>query len=148
MHFVTEADWELQDPLIKALQGAAGSRLYPCVEVNSNQPIWHLDLHFDVDQMDAGYWRRFVVASVEQVTATLDGHRPGKCRLHLQSARTRCPSARYEIWPVQSLKTGQDRKGRVVHLVELPHGNFAFPDRTVRESDVKALRLVYQVDSI
>ncbi len=145
---MTEGEWEVQDPLAKALQGTAGSRLYPCVEVSLNQPIWHLDLYFEIDQVnDIGHWRRFILASVAQVAATLEDH-SGKCCLHLQSARTRRKAAAYEIWPVQSLEIGEDRNGRVVHLVRLPHRNLTYPDRTVLEPDLVGMRRVYDANCL
>ena len=142
MHFVIEDVWEVHDPLVKSLQVASGSRLFPCVEVDLNGPIWHVDLQFQIDDGIA-HWRRFILASIEQVAATLEEYQ-GLSRLHLQSARTLSAPVAYELWPVLSLEVGHDQRGHQVYVVKLPHGKLNYPNCGTQESAAISPRVIYE----
>jgi hypothetical protein len=141
VHFVVEDAWEVKDPILKSLQAGAGGRLFPCVEVDLNQPIWHLDLQFHAGE-GVTHWRRFILSSVEQVAATIEEHH-GTCRLHLQSARMVGRATAYEMWAVQGLQTAQDRHGRLFHVVKLSHEKLVYPDHNVQDSELFQHHLIY-----
>lgn len=141
VHFVVEDAWEVKNPLLKSLQARSGSRLFPCVEVDLNQSIWHLDLQFHVAE-GVTHWRRFILTSVEQVAATVEEHH-GICRLHLQSARLPGRATAYEMWAVQELQAAQDRQGRSFHVVKLHHGKLVYPDHNVQDSELVDHQLIY-----
>ena len=142
LHFLTEDTWEVRDPILQSFQGA-GSRLFPCVEVGLNLPLWHLDLLASVGE-EVEYWRRFILTSIEQAAATLAEYK-GQCRLHFQSAKLHDDRASYEIWPVQRLLTGRDPTGRPAHVVVLPHRQFLYPDRDMSASELTDVRCLYEV---
>lgn len=134
MYFIIEDTWEVKDPILKSLRAGPGSRRFPCIEVDLNRPIWHLDLQFHADE-GVTHWRRFILSSIEQVAATVEDHR-GKCRLHLQSARMGGRAAVYEMWVVQELQTARDRQGRSFHVVELSHGTLIYPDHSIPDLEL------------
>lgn len=142
MHFLTEDSWEVRDPILKPFQRGS-SRLFPCVEVGLNLPLWHLDVLMSVGD-DVEYWRRFILTSIEQAVATLAEYK-GQCRLHFQSAKLHDEKTSYEIWPVQRLLMGRDRVGRAAHVVVLPHRQFLYPDRDILASELTDVRCLYEV---
>jgi hypothetical protein len=142
LHFLTEDAWEVHDSILKSFQGE-GCRLFPCVEVGLNSPLWHLDLLTSAGG-DVDYWRRFILTSIEHAVATLAEYK-GQCRLHFQSARLYDDGAPYEIWPVQRLLLGRDRVGRFTHVVVLPHRQFLYPNRDMPASQLTDVRCLYDV---
>lgn len=144
MHFVVEDAWEIKAPILKSLQGQPGSRLFPCVEVGLNQPIWHLDLEFHVCEGPT-HWRRFILSAVEQVAATVEEHR-GRCRLHLQSSRATEKTTSYEMWAVQEMQTARDQHGRLFHVVQLAHGRLIYPNHNIQDLELVDHNTVYGPD--
>lgn len=135
MHFRTEEEWELRDPILRSLQGT-GARMYPCVEVDLNGPLWHLDLLFTWPEKIT-CWRRFILTSIEQVVATIAEH-GGQCRLHFQDARAeRSP---YVIEHVDVLAEGICKAGRAAFIVRLPNRKFVLPDRSISEASIRNVR--------
>lgn len=145
MHFLTDEEWELRDPILQSLQGA-GMRMYPCVEVGINAPLWHLDLLGDwgADVPD-GCWRRFILASIEQVAATLAAH-DGLFRLHFQEARQCDHSLPYEIRQVKALLEGKDLAGHNAYVVVLPNQRFVYPDRKIEETSLTQVRGLFDAN--
>lgn len=125
---------------MKALPGASG-RMFSCVEVDLNVPLWHLDILIGAS-VGVECWRRFVLTSVEQVAATTADHQ-GQCRLYFQGQRSLNEGA-YGIWEVRKLSTGRDKNGCTRYVIELPHMSVIYPGYKMLASDVTGLSQIYQ----
>lgn len=141
MYFTTDEAWEVKDPTVRAWQGGE-SRLFPCVELMLNQPLWHLDLLVCLEN-GSSFWRRFVLTSLEQAVATAAAY-PGSSRLHYQNALLHDDGGSYGIWPVQRVLAGRCPSGRPAHLIELPHAHEVYPDRRLPASGLLESYCVFE----
>lgn len=141
MHFLVEEAWELRDPIQKAFVGNQ-SHLYPCVELDFNRPLWHLDIRVTHGSVVA--WRRFIFSSVARLVATLREHQLD-ATLHFQSAMTGDaePLSPYEIWPVKALSEGRDLVGRVVYVIDLGSRRFLYPKPSSSVPALTELQCIY-----
>lgn len=144
VHLVVEDDWEIRYPFLNSVFGQSPARFYKCFEVEVNQPLWHLDLQFTL-QEGVTHWRRFIFSTVEHVAATLEAHH-GKCRLHVQSARVE-NSDSYNLCPVHFLKVAEDRTGRAFHIVMYEDGQLIYPRCGVQPEELLRFRLIYGLES-
>jgi hypothetical protein len=135
VYFLTEKEWELRDPILRSLLGT-GARIYPCVEIELNGPLWHLDLLFSWPD-DITCWRRFILTSVEQVVAIVAEHK-GQCRIHFQDARVE--SKAYQIHHVDALSEGTCEAGGRAFIVTFSDRSLVLPDDSVAVSTIKNVR--------
>lgn len=64
-HLVAEDDWEVKYPVLDSVFRLPCVRRFACVEVELNEPLWHLDLQFTIAK-GGSYWRRFIFSTVDQ----------------------------------------------------------------------------------
>lgn len=140
MHLVVEDAWEVQYPMLQSVFRESFARFYKCFEVEVNQPLWHLDLQFTL-QEGVTHWRRFIFSTVEQVAATVEAHQ-GKCRLHVQSARADVSDS-YELSPVDAIEIGKNSDGRTFHVVMVEECQLIYPKHEIGPGELRECRLIY-----
>jgi hypothetical protein len=142
LNFLTNESWQIQDPILCAFHHDR-ERLYPCVEVELNRPLWHLDLETCFGE-NFECWRRFIFTSVEPLIAALSAH-DGEQRLHVQTPRRPGHPMQpdYEISPVQALSIGYHNSGRSAYIVALSSSRFIYPDLGVPEGELQNVRKLY-----
>lgn len=145
MYLITEKEWELNPPFLKALPDTA-SRLFSCVEVDLNVPLWHLDLLLSAGP-GVEYWRRFVLTSLEQAIATAAEY-PGRSQLHFQSARSSKGNKRYVLWPVKKVLAGCYSDGLNAHMLVFPHGREIYPNSCTSDTEFTSTKCVYESKSL
>lgn len=68
MIFTTRAEWEIKDPVLKALGEDKSVRSYPFIEIQLNVPLFHVDVRFPYDEdKEISGWRRFIMQDIEHV---------------------------------------------------------------------------------
>lgn len=141
MYLIAEEAWEAANPLVNELPGISG-RLFSCVEVDLNVPLWHLELLVSLESgMEC--WRRFVLTSLEQAVATAVEY-PGRSQLHYQSACSFKADRGYVLWPVKKVLAGCYADGLPGHMLVFPHGHEIYPHRRVPGTEFTSTSCLYE----
>lgn len=144
MNFLTNETWEIRNPFLQAFH-RPGTRIYPTVELSFNAPLWHVDiLHADETEQSDVCWRRFLVASIEQVLQFVTDPHTQLHQLSFQSNLHRFRDTKYEIQKVRKIIAATDPNGGQTYIIVGSSGKrFLLPEMGFGEADLQNKCCVY-----
>jgi hypothetical protein len=85
--FQVDDSWELtsERDILRLLFNQPGLRRHPLVEVADNPPIFHLDVMFEGEAKELGFWARFLGADLATLVRFLEENDVAKSRISVQT---------------------------------------------------------------
>lgn len=85
--FQVDDSWELtsERDILRLLFNQPGLRRHPLVEIVDNPPIFHLDVMFEGEAEELGFWARFLGADLATLVRFLEDNEVAKARISVQT---------------------------------------------------------------
>jgi len=113
MLFTTRVEWEIKDPVLKALGKDESERTYPLIEIHLNVPLFHVDVLLPADEVnECQMWSRFLAHDIEHVKQLVKQKEVVEYSIYLE---TPCNShntvERHKVKKLSKIICGKDNAG-------------------------------------
>lgn len=147
MIFTARAEWEIKDPLLKALGEDESVRSYPFIEIHLNVPLFHVDVRipYDEDQEISG-WRRFMMHDIEHVNQLVKQNGVIEYDIYLETPRDMDKKSveRHKVKRLGKVIQGEDAYGCKVEAYIFTDGDYYIFGEIESVEDIKNTRVVFE----
>ena len=127
MIFTTRAEWEIKDPILKALGEDESVRNYPFIEIQLNVPLFHVDVKFPYDEdEEISGWRRFIMQEIGYVKQIVKQEGIIGYDLYLETPRdidNENGVERHKVKRLSKIIHGEDEHGCIVEAYIFADGD-------------------------
>ncbi len=136
MIFTAMAEWEIKDPVLKALGEDESVRTYPFIEIHLNVPLFHVDVRTPDENKEITLWRRFIMHDIEHVKRLVKQKEVVEYAIYLETPRDvdRDNIERHKVKKLSKIIQGEDKNGYAVEAYIFADGD-SYIDGEVKSID-------------
>lgn len=152
MIFTTRAEWEIKDPILKALGEDESVRSYPFIEIQLNVPLFHVDVRFPYDEdEEISGWRRFIIQDIEHVKQLVKQDDIIGYDIYLEAPRdinNKDTVERHKVKRLSKIVRGEDEHGCFTEAYIFTDGNYYISGEVESVDEIKNATVVFDINEL
>lgn len=149
MIFSTRAEWEIKDPMLKALGQDESVRNYPFIEITLNVPLFHVDIRFPYEDEEITGWRRFIMQDIEHVKQLISQKEIIEYDIYLETPRdinNKGSVERHKVKRLSRIIRGEDENDCMVEAYIFADGD-SYIDGEIKSIDeIKNAKVIFDAN--
>jgi hypothetical protein len=151
MIFTTKAEWEIKNPILKALGEDESVRTYPFIEISLNVPLFHVDIRFpyDGDEEITGC-RRFIMHDIEHVKQLIKQDGVIGYDIYLETPRdiNKNSVERHKVKRLSKIIQGKDEHNCITEAYIFTDGDCYIEGETESIDEINNATVIFDSDAI
>lgn len=153
MIFTTRAEWEIKDPMLKALGKDESERTYPFIEIQLNVPLFHVDIRFPYpgDEEISG-WRRFIMHDIRHVKQLIEQKDITGYDIYLETPRDinkQDSIERHKVKRLSKIIQGEDARGCLAEAYVFADGDCYYGHGEIKSIDeIRKVSVVFDINEL
>lgn len=151
MIFKTRAEWEIKDPVLKALGEDKSVRTYPFIEIDLNIPLYHVDILIPADEKnECQIGRRFVMHNIEHVKDLIKQKKILDYNIYLETPRNINQNniERHKVKKLDKVIHGKDKTGCDVKAYVFADGDNYIDGEVNSVDDIEKIEIIFDINKL
>lgn len=148
MIFTTRAEWEIKDPMLKALGEDTSVRTYPFIEIHLNVSLFHVDIKIPDEDKEITLWRRFIMHNIEHVKQLVKQKEVTEYTIYLETPRDVDQNniERHKVKKLSKIIQGEGGAGCNIEAYVFADGDKYIDGEVESIDDIKSERVVFDIN--